>query len=309
MWNFWKRKTWNNRKIAFVGILVATSVAFVLIFSTIAPIAAMPTFKVMIGGLPVKLTGYIFGPIIGMITGIISDLISFVLRPINIHYYYTLAFACDGIIPGIVGYLMNRRWKYPSVAQPPQDKVKYNNLNFFITLMALLITAGIIVLLTLIQPPSVFESGHSLVSNKYVFLGIVLGGSASLFLGLIIFRFIFSPKIFNGLLPLIVFSAFLELALSTLVALGDRATLGSGQDSDFITFVTAHFLLSPIKAWGNLIIIFFAYHVVSPLIYSKTSNGWESNEKTKITNDIDLSKIENEYQKETKILNARKKRN
>jgi len=39
----------------------------------------------MAGGLPVKLTGYIFGPVIGAMTGALSDLISFLMRPTYFH--------------------------------------------------------------------------------------------------------------------------------------------------------------------------------------------------------------------------------
>lgn len=300
MWNFWKRKTWNNRRIAFVGILIATSVAFVLISSTIAPIAALPTFKIMAGGLPVKITGYIFGPVIGMVTGIISDLISFTLRPIAIHFYYTLAFACDGIIPGVVGFLMNRRWKYPSVAQPPQDKEKYNNVNFAITLFCLLVAMGAITIFTWLQPDGVFEEANSVIRNRFLFLGIILFGSASLFVGLIVLRFIFKPSKFNAMLPLIVFSAFLELTLSPLIALGDVATLGAGEEGNFIVFLTAHFMFSPIKAWGNLIIISFAYKIIAPLIYSKTSNSWETNNKN-VKPPVKLAVVKSHQEKEADI--------
>jgi hypothetical protein len=39
----------------------------------------------MAGGLPIKLTGYIFGPLIGATTGAIADVISFSIIPTYIH--------------------------------------------------------------------------------------------------------------------------------------------------------------------------------------------------------------------------------
>ena len=263
------KKRWNNRKIAFVAILIATSVSFVLIFNAFFPLTALPPFKLAAGGLPIKITGYIFGPIIGGITGGLSDLISFLFRPTFYHYWYTIAWIAAGVIPGIVGYLMNRRWKKTRVEDVEEQK--HSVINFAITLSVLAaIFTGVFVWLSL-TPSADFAAASHIISNKYAFMAVSLSGVASMFIAVIIFRFTLKAKTFNSLLPIIVFTALLEVVNAPLLGLGDQASL---IDKPLLTTMTSHLLLSPVKIWGNMIIILIAYRVISPLIYNKTKNGW-----------------------------------
>ncbi|WP_412031826.1 ECF transporter S component [Metamycoplasma buccale] len=97
-------RKWSSKRIAFVGVLIAISVVFFLISVRILPVSALPSFKFSFIGLPIKITGFIFGPIVGMITGVLADLISFALVPTYYHYLYTLAVAIAGFVPGICAY-------------------------------------------------------------------------------------------------------------------------------------------------------------------------------------------------------------
>lgn len=273
MWNFWRNrtKTWTNKKIAFVSILIATSVAFVLIFTRIAPIASLPSFKLMAGGLPIKLTGYIFGPLIGAVTGAISDIISFTITPTYIHGWYTLAFALAGAIPGVVGYFMNRRWRKRSEVVEEFDQ-KHNTPNFIATLTILGAIFSALFTFVFLQGDDVFAD-QELIKNKWVFLAISTSGVISMFIATIVFRFVLKAKTFNALIPIIAFSALLELVNTPLIALGDQAVWD--MKKGFVTILTGHLLMSPVKIWGNMIVILIAYRIVSPLIYNKTGNGWE----------------------------------
>ncbi|TPE58078.1 ECF transporter S component [[Mycoplasma] falconis] len=97
-------KKWNSKRIAFVGVLIAISVVFFLVSVRILPISALPSLKFSFIGLPIKITGFIFGPIVGMITGILADLISFALVPTYYNVLYTAAVAIAGFIPGLAAY-------------------------------------------------------------------------------------------------------------------------------------------------------------------------------------------------------------
>ncbi|AWX69370.1 hypothetical protein [[Mycoplasma] anseris] len=97
-------RRWNSKRIAFVGVLIAISVVFFIISVRILPISALPSIKFSFIGLPIKITGFIFGPIVGIITGVLADLISFALVPTYYHFLYTLAVAVAGFIPGICAY-------------------------------------------------------------------------------------------------------------------------------------------------------------------------------------------------------------
>ena len=104
-----------------------------------------------------------------------------------------------------------------------------------------------------------------------------------MFIALFLFRIILKPKTFNSLLPIVVFSALLEIFSTPIISLGDYTTLfndtnhdifSSFSENKYLTIVSGHFLLSPFKIWVNMLVILFAYKIVSPLIYNKTDNGW-----------------------------------
>ncbi|WP_127943045.1 ECF transporter S component [Mycoplasma sp. ATU-Cv-703] len=274
MWVFWKSvriRAWNIRKIAFVSILISTSVTFILIFSSVIPIAALPSFKITLAGLPIKLTGYIFGPFIGAITGIASDIISFMFRPTFLHWWYTLAFALVGLIPGVIGYIFNRRW----LNKQDVDKLftrKYIDSNFLVTVVILLLILVGVTTFVVLQGDQVFER-QELITNKWVFLGISMFGISTMLIGIFVFRFALKPRSFNGVIPIIAFSAILEICTTPILTLGDVAVWGYDM-KQFVTLLTGHLILTPAKIWFNLFVIYFAYKIVSPLIYNKTSNGW-----------------------------------
>ena len=273
MWSFLKNKhrgNWTNRKMSFVAILIATSVAFILIFTRIVPIASLPSFKLMAGGLPVKLTGYIFGPLIGAVTGAISDIVSFTFAPTYFHWWYTLGFAAAGAVPGIIGYFMNRRWQDKELVDARRAE-KVSAVNFFGTLLILGAIFVAIFMFVFLQGDEVFAN-QKLITDKWVFLGISTFGIVSMAVATVIFRFVLKPKTMNAILPIIAFSALLELINTPLISLGDRAVWGL--KDDFITLLTGHLLMSPIKIWGNMLVILFAYKIVSPLIFQKQGNGW-----------------------------------
>lgn len=276
MWYVFKKhlqyKRWNNRKIAFVSILIATSVAFILVFSAITPVVAVPSFKLMAGGLPVKLTGYIFGPLIGAITGALSDLISFLLRPTYFHWAYTFAWALAGLIPGIIGYFFNRKWRARTEIEK-EFAEKHNLVNFIATLIILSVIMIGVFTMVWFAPNETFES--KLIKDRNVFLVIALTGMTTMFFAIIIFRFTLRPKTFNAILPIVAFSALFEICVTPLITYGDMNSLTSGSEGSFVTILAGHMLLSPVKIWGNMIIILIAYRIVSPLIYSKQNNGWE----------------------------------
>ncbi|RMA77483.1 ECF transporter S component (folate family) [Metamycoplasma subdolum] len=97
-------RKWNSKRIAFVSVLIAISVVFFIVSVRIIPISALPSFKFSFIGLPVKITGFLFGPLVGIITGVLADLISFALVPTYYHYLYTIVISISGFIPGLCAY-------------------------------------------------------------------------------------------------------------------------------------------------------------------------------------------------------------
>lgn len=88
-------------KISFVAIFISISVIMLIIGVRLAPFAILPNFRLSIIGLPIKITGFIFGPIVGFLTGLLADLITFLFIPGVYSWYYTLHLSLTGFIPGI----------------------------------------------------------------------------------------------------------------------------------------------------------------------------------------------------------------
>ncbi len=258
---------WNTKKIAYVSILVAASVVFVIIGSKLFAITTFPSFKVAFGGLPVKITGYLFGPIIGAITGIIADLLSFALLPTYYHPIYTFIMAMSGFIPGVVYFIMVR-------------KERSINTHFFATLFVLLVLA--FGLLSGIQfiPQSTLEASKSPIKSRWIIQLLACGGIGVLIIVHIILRFINKPKLFKTIAPIMMFAAILEVHNSLMTPLADNQSLGVSYGVAYV----GHLFTSPVKLLSNVVIITLTYKIIGPLIENKLQNGYgNEGEKMKKT--------------------------
>ncbi|XWT52878.1 substrate-specific component FolT of folate ECF transporter [Mesomycoplasma conjunctivae] len=104
-------KRWNSMQISFVAIFISISVIMLIIGTRLAPFAIIPTFRLAIIGLPIKITGFIFGPIVGLLTGFLSDIITFLFVPGVYSWYYTVYISITGFIPGVFFWLFVKKGK------------------------------------------------------------------------------------------------------------------------------------------------------------------------------------------------------
>ncbi|QJB70927.1 substrate-specific component FolT of folate ECF transporter [Mycoplasma sp. 1654_15] len=104
-------KKWSNKSIAFIAIFVSITVIMLIISVRVFPPSILPTFKYSVVGLPVKLTGFIFGPIVGFLTGVLSDLITFIFVPSLYSVFYTIYLGVTGFIPGIFFWICVKQGK------------------------------------------------------------------------------------------------------------------------------------------------------------------------------------------------------
>ncbi|QJR44037.1 ECF transporter S component [Mycoplasma miroungirhinis] len=309
---------WNSKKIAFVGVLIAISVVFFIISVRIVPISALPSFKFSFIGLPVKITGFLFGPFIGAITGILADLISFALVPTYYNVLYTLAVAIAGIIPGLIlwyfsnlgGLLFNSRYKIykykeiisfynkkynealnagdfvllqnysEKIAKQEVDLIVIEsknkptsliNFSYISTLIILCIQILIIIVTLLNIPDSVFQNNR-FIKNKWFYIILTTSGFVTMILSVTIYRLVLRRKYqrFMDMMAIVTFCGILEFTNVILLSWGDYQSL----KTDFWINITSHTLLSPAKMWFNLIVIFTAYRIISPLINTKTVTGY-----------------------------------
>ncbi|WP_245597284.1 ECF transporter S component [Mycoplasma buteonis] len=306
---------WTIRKMAFVAILIAISVAFTVVSAQIVPLITLSSYKIAFIGLPVKIAGFIFGPFVGFFVGVVSDLLSLLfIPPAGYSPVYTLAVAMNGIVAGIFGYYFmqftNRAFsteyrlaknkmkihlyvnKYKNAIASNNNitaeeiKIKlislYNKQKFITPSNSQKLLANIslvngvvflsiilVIILTYISL-SVTESDlvNSLVKSKKVLTILMNAGLLAMIVFIIIGRFTLKLERYTVLVPIIVFSAFLELINLPILSYGDMITLsgGSGGKEQFFFWISQHILSSPIKIWFNMFVIYYSYLIVSKLI-------------------------------------------
>ena len=115
---------WDSKRIAFIAILIAMSISFVIIGTRFVAITSFPSFKLSLAGLPIKIIGFIFGPIIGFITGFTTDIISFIFMPAFYFPLYSVALGVSGMLPGLSAIFFNYFYKKSS----KRNVIKRNNM-------------------------------------------------------------------------------------------------------------------------------------------------------------------------------------
>ncbi|QBF34579.1 ECF transporter S component [Mycoplasmopsis phocirhinis] len=311
---------WSIRKITFIGILIAISVAFFLIVFQLMPLISLPSYKISIIGLPIKITGFIFGPFVGAFVGAAADLISFMFVPTYFNPLFLLAAVLDGVIPGIIGWLFVRLIRFmfggpfqhsliqetiQSIfkkieklqLQPNKNDKKIKTLeNRIIKLYLQLNQCGVskkysskllninmavcLSILAIVSMIVIYLIGfrvsdqtirNGIIPNRWALLFLMLSGYFAMILFIFITRFKLKSTLYLIIVPIVVFSALIELFNVPILALAEKQSIGSGTSSSIFVYMFQHIILSPVKIWGNMFIIFFTYKIISPLIYKNHS--------------------------------------
>ncbi len=251
----WK---WTNKKIALVAILIAASVSFVIIGSRLAAITTFPSFKIAFAGLPVKITGYLFGPLIGAITGVVSDLLSFAMLPSYYHFLYTLIMAVSGFVPGVVAWIMIK-------------KQRSINTHYFAGMLTLtVITVSLFCTLQFVGDEAFFESIKSPIHKKWLFQLIVCSGYVVLSFILTFFRFYKKGANIKYVAPVIIMISILEVHNSLITPLADHQSLNVSYGAAWI----GHLIASPIKLATNLTVISITIKIVEPLVQNRLDDSY-----------------------------------
>ncbi|WP_027120744.1 ECF transporter S component [Mycoplasmopsis lipofaciens] len=304
---------WTIRKISFIGILIAISVVFLIIGATFMPLITIPSYKISFIGLPIKISGFIFGPLIGGLVGLISDILSFMFLPTYFNPLFTLAAVVDGVVAGLIGWLFLKLLKYYFGGDFQNNIFEVNIFDYLIKLDILkkqnknndkkikkienkiiflnekkkkikvfgsintLLNINLIVGLSILSlfvlfivfligfkiDQSIINGG--IIKNRFVLLGLMISGYGAMMIFLSIMRFKMSAKHYLVIVPIVVFSALIELINVPLLSLGDSQSFTNDSKNIFV-FIFQHTFFSPLKIWFNMFIIFFTYNIISPLI-------------------------------------------
>ena len=101
-------KNLTIKQLTNISLLIAISVGLVYFGILLMGLSSIPNLRSGFAGIPVKMAGFIYGPVVGIVTGAISDILGLIVFPTFYHPGYTLDLMISGFIPGLVG-LMYRK--------------------------------------------------------------------------------------------------------------------------------------------------------------------------------------------------------
>ncbi|MEJ1834504.1 ECF transporter S component [Mycoplasmopsis synoviae] len=315
---------WTTRKIVFVAILIAVSVTFTIISVQIAPFAGISTYKVAFIGLPVKISGFIFGPVIGIFIGLVSDLISLIyIPPTTYNPLYTLVVVMNGFIPGLFSWFFFRFINYAfgadfrtklykskiqlystsylvAVANPDSEKeanyyaskiIYYNNKKEYIkrfetinlikniNLIIALMILSIIILFEIITIGFLIPDAYlvkSPVKNRWIIVALITTGLIMMMSLCIYGKFKIKSSRYLVMVPIIIFSAVLEIVNLPILSFADLFALGNSSIKDIFLWIFQHVFLAPVKIWFNIIIIYYSFSIISKLVNKNADLSWNT---------------------------------
>ncbi|WP_051677949.1 folate family ECF transporter S component [Mycoplasmopsis opalescens] len=302
------------RKITFVGILIALAVVFYIVVVQIFPlVASNPGWKSSFIGLPIKISGFIFGPAIGGLVALCSDLISFLLLPGAYNPIYTMVAMVSGIVAGITGklflnvfkFMLSGDFRISNIDQKIysiSDKIRslklaFNenskqirkledqmiqlylkrqsimikknesmlvNFNLIIALILLITTIiAMIYIFGYLIPQDIID--RSIIPSRIGLIIIINSGFCSMSVFLVIARFKMSHHKYIIIVPIVIMSMWIELINVPLLAYADQS-FASGIPDDILVYMFQYIIISPVKIWFNLLIIYYTYIIINPLI-------------------------------------------
>lgn len=90
------------RNIVTISLFSAIATAVLIFFSRINNITLIPAVRVAFEGVLVKISGFIFGPIVGLISAFVTELTVIIFIPTYFHYNYLLVLMAFGFFAGLI---------------------------------------------------------------------------------------------------------------------------------------------------------------------------------------------------------------
>ena len=252
----------TTKNIAYITMLSAVSVTVTIVVSITFPITVFPPIRIAFEGLMVKITGYIFGPIVGLMSGVITDALALLFVPSYIHIAYIIVIASFGFLSGCISSFNKAVGRHKFV------------LTIFIN--AFLVAIGLFAcLVTYYSNTSSIELFKGLHVSKLVLiyaLAFGVGGTILLFwityFGVRLRRDGINK--WNDILPIICLAVITEYWVTTFIsAWGDIAFLSASEGSSkgYGATMIGRIVMAPPKVAFNTIVIYVTYRAVHGLIH------------------------------------------
>ncbi|TLF25826.1 MAG: hypothetical protein FCO83_02260 [Spiroplasma sp. WSS] len=268
--SFWKwfRKDkykgvrFTTKNIAYITMLSSVSVVATIIVSITIPITVLPPIRIAFEGLMIKITGYMFGPIIGIICAAVTDILVMLFVPSYISVYYMFCIIFTGFLAGIAGIFKVKLKDYPWVI--------FALINFFIIFFA---GGGMYIVISGKQSS---YSMSGIIVNKYVLASIMGGGGIIGLLSIysVLFYYLLKKEIYRikEILPIILLAVVAEYVTTVLIASYADMTLFDPNAKDYGVTAIMRIVQAPLKIIINSIIIYVTWRTVNPLINIDNNN-------------------------------------
>ncbi|WP_338974370.1 hypothetical protein [Spiroplasma endosymbiont of Tricholauxania praeusta] len=268
--SFWKwfRKDkykgvrFTTKNIAYITMLSSVSVVATIIVSITIPITVLPPIRIAFEGLMIKITGYMFGPIIGIICAAVTDILVMLFVPSYISIYYMFCIIFAGFLAGIAGIFKVKLKDYPWVI--------FALINFFIIFFAV---GGMYIVISGKQSS---YSISGIIVNKYVLASIMGGGGITGLLSIysVLFYYLLKKEIYRikEILPIILLAVVAEYVTTVLIASYADMTLFDPNAKDYGVTAIMRIVQAPLKIIINSIIIYVTWRTVNPLINIDNNN-------------------------------------
>lgn len=262
-WRWLKKDKYQGSKfttknIAYITMLTSVSVVMTILVSVTIPITVLPPVRLAIEGLMIKITGYLFGPIIGIISGTITDMLVMLFVPSYINPVYIFCIILTGFFAGIGGVAKFKLKSHPWIM-------------FILVNLLILFFAGGGSYLIWQYPTKDIPLSAGIIMNKYAVVAIVAGGGVFtlLIIYLVLFYYLITKKKerIGEILPIILLSILVEYIVTVLIAsYADMNFLSAASAKDYGLTMIARIVVAPIQIIFNVIIIYITWRTVNPLI-------------------------------------------
>ncbi|MBH8622981.1 hypothetical protein [Spiroplasma sp. hyd1] len=259
----------TTKNIAYITMLAAVSATVTIIISVTVPITVFPPVRIAFEGLMVKISGFIFGPIVGLLSGVITDLIVMLFVPSYVHVAYIIVIVSYGFLSGCASSINRAVGKHKWVL-------------FMLTNIFIIIFGTFAGVMTWYSPVETITLFAGLEVSKVVLIYIIGFGTGGTIVIIWIIMFVYryfdkTKKRYWDLVAIIMLAVINEYWVTTLIsAWGDIAFLTvsqnktSGTDGYGVTMIS-RLAMAPLKVLFNSAIIYITYRAVSPLIHKDTN--------------------------------------
>ncbi|WP_339029918.1 hypothetical protein [Spiroplasma endosymbiont of Cantharis nigra] len=248
----------TTKNIAYITMFTAINVSVTVVISLTLPITVFPPIRIAFEGVMVKITGFIFGPIIGVLVALITEVLVMIFVPSFIHPAFIIVIICYGFIAGIGSSFLRLGKGY--------NWVPVALINLFLILFAIFIVYVI----------SAYPEGESIkilsfeVSKevyKWIFLGSIIVCLGLFWVIYFILLIRGQRKTLHVLLPIILFATASEYLVTAVIsAWGDAGFLGIPSEGGYTAMFIGRLIQAPLKIIFNSAALYLTYKAVAPLI-------------------------------------------